>query len=108
MGTYSTQDFMATFGGLPDRGEAAYDPREQADRARDEARDNPMLATADGEAAHIAIEEAHAAREAELDAAQFNDPREQELEQHLADLRYEYSGPEYHDAWTYGDLDDDV
>ncbi len=103
MGTYSTQDFMDTFGGLPDRGEAAVDPREQADWARDEARDNPMLTTADGEAAHIAIEEAHAAR---LDAAQFNDPREQELEQYRADLAYEYSGPEHDDGPETWDQDE--
>jgi hypothetical protein len=93
VGTYSTQEFMDTFGGLPEPGEAYVD----LDLVRDTARDNPMLATADGEEQHIAIEEAHAAREAELDAAQFNDPCEQELEQYRADLREEYSRPEYHE-----------
>ncbi len=107
MGTYSTQDFMDTFGGLPDAiGEAAIDPRERADWARDEARDNPMLATAEGEELHIAIEEAHAAREAALDAAQAADPREQELEQYRADLAYEYSGPEHDDGPETWDQDE--
>ena len=36
-------------------------------------------------------------RDAALDAAEFNDLREQERLNHEADLRYEYSKPEYHD-----------
>ncbi len=39
MGSYDTQTFMDMFGGLPDPGEAAVDPRELADRQRDEAAD---------------------------------------------------------------------
>lgn len=42
-----------------------------------------------------ARERAAQEREAALDAAEFNDPREQERLQHEADLRYEYSKPEY-------------
>lgn len=38
MGTYEPQDFIDTFGGLPERGEAAIDPREVADMRRDHAR----------------------------------------------------------------------
>lgn len=41
MGTYDTQSFIDTFGGLPDPGEAAVDPRELADRRRDEAAEFP-------------------------------------------------------------------
>lgn len=37
MGTYTVADFMTTFGGLPERGEAAIDVRDLADRQRDEA-----------------------------------------------------------------------
>jgi len=36
VGTFDTQQFMDTFGGLPDRDEAAVDPRELADLQRDE------------------------------------------------------------------------
>jgi len=36
MGTYTTAQHLEIFGGLPERGEAAVDPRELADRARDE------------------------------------------------------------------------
>lgn len=36
-------------------------------------------------------------RDAASDAAEFNDPREQDRLSHEADLRYEYSKPEYHD-----------
>ena len=39
MGTYMVADFMAVFGGMPERGEAAVDVRELADRRRDADRD---------------------------------------------------------------------
>ena len=44
-------------------------------------------------------------RDAALDAAEFNDEREQARLDHEADLRYEYSKPEYDD---YGDDDDGI
>ena len=36
MGTYTTQEFLDTFGGLPDRDEAAVDLDAYADQLRDE------------------------------------------------------------------------
>lgn len=35
MGTYTASDFMALFGGLPERGEAAVDPDDLRDAADD-------------------------------------------------------------------------
>lgn len=46
MASYDPQSHMDLFGGLPDPGEAAIDPRDLADRWRDEAREE--LACADG------------------------------------------------------------
>lgn len=39
MGTYTAQDFIATFGGLPEPGEAAIDINAMADERRVEARE---------------------------------------------------------------------
>lgn len=50
-----------------------------------------------GDARVEALNEAAEARDAALDAAEFNDEREQARLQDRADLEYEYSKPEYHD-----------
>lgn len=72
MGTYTYGEYLETFGGTPDPGETYPD---DPDAARDE-------------------------RDAALEAAMFNDVREQERLSHDADLRHEYSGPEYDDHET--------
>lgn len=44
MGTYTTEQFLELFGGLPERDDPSWagpDPREAADIARKEAREDP-------------------------------------------------------------------
>lgn len=54
-----------------------------------------------------ALEAAAEARDAELDRLEFNDPREQARLQDEADLREEYSRPEYHEDYEPEDDGDD-
>ncbi len=74
MGTYSFGEYLDTFGGMPEPGETYPD---------------------DPDTAREALEEEE--RAAAMDAAEFNDPREQDRLSAESDLREEYSRPEYDD-----------